>query len=108
MVLFTRAGVDLSERKQPTIDTVEICDKKLINTQRLKGDVVLLNGAQRNYVEEAVRETCRIRKWNLLAANVRTNHVHTAVSIGTKKPEIALNSFKANATKKKRERRLNT
>ena len=35
--------------------------------------------------------------------NVRTNHVHTVVSIGTRKPEIALNAFKANATRKMRE-----
>ena len=74
-----------------------------INTQRLKGDVVLLNAAQRDCVEDAVRETCRIRKWDLQAVNVRTNHVHVVVSIGTKKPEIALNAFKANATRKMRE-----
>ena len=50
-----------------------------------------------------IKETCRIRKWDLLAVNVRTNHVHTVVSVGTKKPEIALNAFKANATRKMRE-----
>jgi len=74
-----------------------------INTRRLKGDVVLLNAAQRNCVEAGVRETCRIRKWDLLAVNVRTNHVHTVVSIGIKKPELALNAFKANSTRKMRE-----
>ena len=74
-----------------------------INTQRLKGDVVLLNASQRHCVEGAVRETCRIRKWDLQAVNVRTNYVYVVVSIGTKKPEIALNAFKANATRKMRE-----
>src|SRR5437764_13190571 len=50
-----------------------------INIQRLKGDVVLLNAAQRDCVKDAVRETCRIRKWDLQAVNVRTNHVHVVV-----------------------------
>ncbi len=31
--------------------------------------------------------------------NVRTNHVHVVVSIGAKKSELALNAFKANATR---------
>ena len=73
------------------------------NTQRLKGEIVILNAAQRSCVEEAVQETCRIRRWDLEAINVRTNHVHTVVSIGAKKPETALNAFKANATRKMRE-----
>ena len=38
-------------------------------------------------------------KWHLYAINVRTNHVHLVVAIGDKKPELALNAFKANATK---------
>jgi REP element-mobilizing transposase RayT len=40
----------------------------------------------------------------LYAINVRTNHVHLVVSIGEKKPEVALNAFKANATREMRER----
>jgi len=73
------------------------------NTQRLKGEIVILDAAQRGCVEAAARETCEIRQWHLHALNVRTNHVHLVVSIGEKKPEIALNAFKANATRKMRE-----
>jgi REP element-mobilizing transposase RayT len=73
------------------------------NTQRLKGDAVALDAEQRQCVETATRETCEIRGWCLYAINVRTNHVHTVVSIGEKKPEVALNAFKANATRKMRE-----
>jgi len=72
------------------------------NTQRLHQEVVLLDAAQRCCVEVAARETCEIRGWHLYAINVRTNHVHSVVSIGEKKPEIALNAFKANATRKMR------
>ena len=56
-------------------------------------------------VETAIRETCRIRKWELLALNVRTNHVHAVVS--TKQiPERVLNALKANATRRLREKEL--
>ncbi|MDQ3797882.1 MAG: transposase [Acidobacteriota bacterium] len=75
-----------------------------INSRRLKGETVTLNAAQRICVEEAIRETCSIRGWHLRAINVRTNHVHTVVSIGENKPESALNAFKANAARKMREK----
>ena len=40
-----------------------------------------------------------MRPWNLHPINVRTNHVNTVVSIRTKKPEIVLNVFKADAAR---------
>jgi hypothetical protein len=70
------------------------------NSQRLKSDPVILDASQRQCVDAATRETCDIRGWHLYAINVRTNHAHTVVSIGDKKPEVALNAFKANATEK--------
>jgi len=73
------------------------------NLSTLKGNAALLNATQRASVEKAIRETCAHRKWHLHACNVRTNHVHAVVSIGTKKPELALNAFKANATRQMRE-----
>ena len=73
------------------------------NTQTLKSEPVLLDANQRSSVEKAIRETCEKRSWILEAINVRTNHVHTVVKIGTKSPEAALNAFKANATRQMRE-----
>ena len=69
----------------------------------LKRPPVLLDAARRRSVERAVRETCDKRGWILIALNVRTNHVHIVVSIGARKPEAALNAFKANATRQMRE-----
>ncbi|PYS89880.1 MAG: hypothetical protein DMF64_16415 [Acidobacteria bacterium] len=69
------------------------------NTRTLKGEPVTLNATQRGAVEQAIRETCHLRDWLLHAINVRTNHAHMVVSIGTVKPERALNAFKANATR---------
>src|SRR5262245_33018023 len=69
------------------------------NTKRLRDEALLLDADQRRCVEAAARETCEFRKWTLHVINVRTNHVHLVVSIGDKKPELALNAFKANATR---------
>ena len=71
-------------------------------TQLLSGEIVTLDGRQRRIGENAVRETCEVRRWFLHAINVRTNHIHTVVSIGTTKPGRALNDFKAYATRKMR------
>ena len=70
-----------------------------INTKRLNNEPLILDADQRRCVETAARETCEFRKWYLHAINVRTNHVHIVVYIGNKKPELALNAFKANATR---------
>ena len=72
------------------------------NEKELRADPLILQAEHRMLIEAAIRETCDIRKWVLLAINVRTNHVHTVVS-SQKEPEIVLNAFKANATRKLRE-----
>ncbi len=73
------------------------------NAQVLTGMPVFLNAFQRKSVDIAIRETCRFRTWHLHALNVRTNHIHIVVSIGSSKPERALSAFKANATRQMRE-----
>lgn len=72
------------------------------NQQQLKADPLILTPRQRKSIETAIRETCEIRKWSLLAFNVRTNHVHTVVT-ANRKPELVLIAFKANATRQLRE-----
>jgi len=72
------------------------------NIHTLKGEPIILNAAQRESIEKAIRETCDLRHWLLQAINVRTNHAHIVVSIGDKRPEGALNAFKSNATRQMR------
>ncbi len=67
---------------------------------------VTLNAASRRSVEKAIRDLCAKRNWTLLAINVRTNHIHVVISIGTKKPKDVLIALKANATRHLREDRL--
>ena len=75
------------------------------NRKQLKTDPFILGASARGAVEKAIRETCKIRKWDLQAFNVRTNHVHTVVT-ANRKPSLVLNAFKANATRQLREDKL--
>ena len=47
---------------------------------------------------EALQEVCLHRRWSLLAAHVRTNHVHTIVE-SKARPEIVMKDFKAYASR---------
>ena len=78
-------------------------EERLIHTlSQLSSEIITPNAKQRELVEQSIRETCTVRNWTLRAVNVRTNHVHTVVSIGTASPDRALNDFKAYATRKMR------
>jgi REP element-mobilizing transposase RayT len=76
--------------------------RKQANRLLLKQPPVKLTAARRAAILAAVKETCEIRKWDLWASNIRSNHVHTVVSANCK-PEPILNALKANATRKMRE-----
>jgi REP element-mobilizing transposase RayT len=72
------------------------------NQRLLKRPPVKLGAGRRAATLAAIKETCTIRKWDLWAANIRSNHVHTVVSAPCK-PDRVLNAFKANATRTMRE-----
>jgi len=72
------------------------------NLGRLSHEIVTFNAEQRVSIEAAIRETCITKRWFLHAINVRSNHVHLVISMGTAKPGRALNAFKAYATRRMR------
>lgn len=76
------------------------------NKTLLKHGPVILRSSQRTCVERSIKHTCSLRDWNLLALNVRTNHIHSVISIGSAKPKRALGALKANATRQMREEGL--
>lgn len=76
------------------------------NETQLSRLEVKLNVAQRRTVEKAIKETCKERNWELLIVNVRTNHVHTVISIGASSSQRALAALKANATRRLRDDKL--
>jgi hypothetical protein len=68
-------------------------NKRLVEAEeaRLKHPPVTLNKAQRDVVEEAIREVCAHRGYQLAAVNVRTNHVHTVVAAACKPEPVMKN-----------------
>jgi hypothetical protein len=53
-----------------------------------------LDLARRDLVLQAIQCVCAHRGWKLLAAHVRSNHVHTVVEAEAR-PERIMNDFKA-------------
>src|SRR2546430_13234245 len=82
-----RGSVDHEHRRYKSPYALANLNRRRHNQSMLKSEPVLLNAAQRASVGKAIRETCFDRKWQLHACSVRTNHVHTVVSIGDKKPD---------------------
>jgi len=80
-------------------------NRRLLEEEKaeLQHEAVVLNLAQREVVELAIREVCQYRAYVLHAVNVLTNHVHSVVS-APDKPEHVMESFKAYATRKLSER----
>lgn len=58
-----------------------------------------LDRVRRDAVLEAIQEVCVHRGWSLLAAHVRSNHVHTVVE-GEAPPERVMSSFKGYASRR--------
>jgi REP element-mobilizing transposase RayT len=80
-------------RRIPPNENLEGSDRS-----QLKHSPVRLDASHRGVVEEAIREVCVYRGYNLRALNIRTNHVHTVVSAQVA-PELIMNGFKAYATR---------
>lgn len=72
------------------------------NRSSLKHKPVELDTERRRAIEKAVCETCEKRNQELLAINVRTNHIHSVVNTGKRNPNQVLTAFKANATREMR------
>jgi REP element-mobilizing transposase RayT len=58
----------------------------------------VLDQARRAIVLAAIQKHCAYRGWNLLAAHVRSNHVHTIVEAETL-PERIMSEFKSYASR---------
>lgn len=84
-----------------------LSSEKLVKAEeaQLKHPPVILNEAQRTVVEQAIREVCEHRGYQLLAVNTRTNHIHSVVAAAVK-PEPVMNAFKSYAIRHLREKGL--
>jgi REP element-mobilizing transposase RayT len=75
--------------------------------KRLVDTPYLLGSTQRQIVLNAIKEVCMFRAWVLLAAHIRTNHIHFVVH-ATLSPENIMNTVKAYASRRLNESELNS
>lgn len=75
-------------------------DEVLLNKEadRMKQDSYIIDNARASVILNAIRETARYRQWNLLAAHVRSTHVHIVIQ-ALIRPEKVLNDLKAYASR---------
>lgn len=67
---------------------------------RMKQSPYLLNHPQQRQIAlNAIQEACNYRAWTLLAAHVRTNHIHLVIH-ATDSPENILGTIKAYISRK--------
>lgn len=73
----------------------------------MTGPQYVLSSDGRAIVNDVIRKHCAIRKWGLIALNVRTTHVHVIVNCHClASPETAMEQFKAWGTRRLRESSL--
>ncbi len=75
--------------------------------KRMEQPPYVMDEIRRTAVLEAIQEVCAHRRWNLLAAHVRSNHVHTVVEAEAE-PERCMNDFKAYVTRRLNRLKLDT
>ncbi|MFQ5425415.1 MAG: transposase [Phycisphaerae bacterium] len=72
-------------------------------TMRLRNPPVELDARCRQIVEHTIEAHCRRRGWDILALNVRTNHVHVVVRTADVTPDRMMGQLKAWTTRRLRE-----
>ncbi|MBE7490306.1 MAG: transposase [Planctomycetes bacterium] len=76
--------------------------RKQANAEKLKHPPVILDAEAREIVHRTIEEVCGHRGWRLLAANVRTNHLHVVIAAAATVDKVH-NDIKAYATRRLRE-----
>ena len=97
-----RGSVDRHDHRYDTPMLPPSPRRKQIERNLLKQPPVRFNARQRAAIDFAIKETCSIRKWELWALNVRTNHLHCVVTANCN-PKTVMVALKANATRSMRE-----
>jgi REP element-mobilizing transposase RayT len=72
---------------------------ELMEASLLNGPPIVFDQQRRAAIAAALVEVCEHRKWELLASNVRTNHVHAVITAPNATPEFVMNTLKSWATR---------
>ncbi len=107
-ITFTCYGTWLHGEKQTSVDRftntpgTDFLSFNSKRTQlvkkRMPETAYLLDQPRRRIVLQAIEETCMYREWVLLAAHVRSNHVHLVIH-ATTQPEQIMNTIKSYASR---------
>lgn len=93
--------------KDHSTKVVHPCAKLHQSVQsQLKHPTVVLDAIQRKIVLETICRHCILKNWNLLAAHVRTNHVHLLVQ-SNETAEKVMQDIKAWCTRRLRQSGMN-
>jgi hypothetical protein len=108
LITFTCYGAHVHGDQSGTVDRKHnLPGSRLLNPDPARAGIerqlmqhrpYLLDGTRRELVLGSIHEVCSHRGWNLLAAHVRLNHVHTVVEADTR-PEKIMITFKAYASR---------
>ena len=71
--------------------------------EKLKYPPVLLAPEVREIIDVAIRQLAEQRQWKLHELNVRSNHVHVAITASNETPEKVMGDIKAKGTRVLRE-----
>jgi REP element-mobilizing transposase RayT len=74
--------------------------------RQMKGVSFRLTEAARDVVRQTITEHSERRGWELLAVNVRSNHVHVVVRFAGVTPEVMMGQWKLWSSRRLRERGL--
>jgi REP element-mobilizing transposase RayT len=96
-----RGSVDRAHNRRGTAFLPAQPSRERWLAERLAGEPFVLTTEARAIVDLAIRDHVVHRGWDLLALNVRTNHVHVVVNCrGTHSAEAAMQQFKSWGTRR--------
>ena len=108
LITFTRYGTRLHGDETGSVDREHNFPgnryldpnplRQRFEKRRMDQAAYALDTQRREIVLGAVQEVCRHRNWHLLAAHVRTNHVHVVLE-AMQEPEKILNTLKSYASR---------
>jgi REP element-mobilizing transposase RayT len=73
--------------------------RQMADVSRMHAPAYLLDPPRREIVLASIRQSCTFRDWDLLAAHVRSNHIHVVVTAAIP-PERILSDLKAYASRR--------
>jgi REP element-mobilizing transposase RayT len=108
LITFSCYGARVHGDESVTVDRRHnLCGSRVIDVDTKRADTERgnmrnapyeMDSRSRGIVLDTVREVCVHRRWYLLAAHVRSSHVHIIVE-GTAAPEKIMSDFKAYASR---------